>query len=141
MPDLDRKDIAALKASVPLFRLHGIALAQRLIERLLRDPEIAAMAGPAEDDRRERLALALIAVAENVGGYSEGDPAVAAAARWLAARGARPRHLELAGRALRSAMQDVFMMGDADPLLAAWGRAWAELAHLLIAAGALSQPE
>lgn len=127
--------IATIKATAPALQAHGLAITQRMYERLFVNREIAALFDQAAQESGEqprRLAAAILAYAENIDKLQK----LAAPVQRMVARhvecGVRAEHYPHVADALLPAIRDV--LGDAatEEILAAWGEAYWFLADLLI---------
>jgi nitric oxide dioxygenase len=127
--------IAIVKSSAPALQKHGLAITQRMYERLFVDPKIKALfdqAAQASGEQPKRLAAAILAFAQNVDNLG----ALSAAVERMAARhvetGVKPEHYPAVAAALLPAIRDVLGEAATDELLAAWGEAYWFLADVLI---------
>ncbi|HEY0437185.1 MAG TPA: globin domain-containing protein [Phenylobacterium sp.] len=133
--DLSAAAIATVKATVPALRIHGVAISERLYERLFADPEIRDLFDPAGQGPNGRmpraLAAAVVAYAENV----DNLPALSGAVDVISARhviaGVRPWHYDAVGRSLLGALQDVLGEAATPAIQDAWAQAYGRLARVL----------
>lgn len=132
---LSPETIAVVKSTAPALQKHGLAITQRMYERLFVDPAIKALFDEAAQESGEqpkRLAAAILAFAKNV----DNLPALGQAVERMAARhvdtGVKPEHYPAVAAALLPAIKDV--LGDAvdETVLDAWGQAYWVLADILI---------
>ena len=126
---------AIVNSTAPALQQHGVAITQRMYERLFVDPAVKAMFDEAAQESGEqprRLAAAILAYAQNI----EKLEALTAPVMRMAARhvetGVRPEHYPMVADALLPAIRDI--LGDAatDEVLSAWGEAYWALAEILI---------
>jgi nitric oxide dioxygenase len=132
---LSAETISLVKATAPALQQHGLAITQRMYERLFVNGDVKAMfdqAAQASGEQPKRLAAAILAYAQNIDKLE----ALTAPVMRMAARhvetGVKPEHYPLVAEALLPAIRDV--LGDAatDEILAAWGEAYWFLADILI---------
>jgi nitric oxide dioxygenase len=132
---LSADTIILIKATAPAIQQHGLAITQRMYERLFTNADVKAMfdqAAQASGEQPKRLAAAILAYAQNIDKLE----ALTAPVMRMAARhvetGVKPEHYPLVAQALLPAIRDV--LGDAatDEILAAWGEAYWFLADILI---------
>lgn len=132
---LSPETIAIVKSTAPALQKHGLAITQRMYERLFVDPAVKALFDEAAQESGEqpkRLAAAILAFAKNV----DNLPALGQAVERMAARhvdtGVKPEHYPAVAAALLPAIKDV--LGDAvdETVLDAWGQAYWVLADILI---------
>lgn len=136
---LSPETIAIVKSTAPALQQHGLAITQRMYERLFVDPEIKALFDEAAQESGQqprRLAAAILAYAKNVDNLGALTHAVQAMAERHVDTGVRPEHYPAVAAALLPAIKDV--LGDAvdQRVLNAWGQAYWFLADILIAAEA-----
>ncbi|MGQ3229785.1 MAG: globin domain-containing protein [Blastomonas fulva] len=126
---------AIVNSTAPALQQHGVAITQRMYERLFVDPAVKAMFDEAAQESGEqprRLAAAILAYAQNIDKLE----ALTAPVMRMAARhvetGVRPEHYPMVANALLPAIRDI--LGDAatDEVLSAWGEAYWALAEILI---------
>lgn len=126
---------AIVNSTAPALQQHGVAITQRMYERLFVDPAVKAMFDEAAQESGEqprRLAAAILAYAQNIDKLE----ALTAPVMRMAARhvetGIRPEHYPMVANALLPAIRDI--LGDAatDEVLSAWGEAYWALAEILI---------
>ncbi|GAM01833.1 globin domain-containing protein [Sphingomonas parapaucimobilis] len=133
---LSPETIAIVKSTAPALKQHGLAITQRMYERLFVDEAIKGLFDQASQESGEqpkRLAAAILAYAENVDKLTVLGPAIARMAARHVETGIRPEHYPAVAEALLPAIKDV--LGDAvdETILAAWGAAYWLLADVLIA--------
>jgi nitric oxide dioxygenase len=110
--------IATVKATVPVLRVHGVAITTRMYERLFEDPSIKALFnqdhhGPG-GRQPKALAMAVVAYAENIDNLGGLSGAVEAIAGRHVASHIRPEHYGAVAEALLGALVDV-LGGAATP--------------------------
>lgn len=125
-----------IDASVPVLREHGVTITQRFYSNMFAaHPELKNlfnMGNQASGAQQQSLAAAVFAYAANIGNVAALGPVVRRIVHKHASVGIRPEHYPIVGFHLLGAIKEV--LGDAatEPLLAAWGEAYGELADLLI---------
>ena len=132
---LSPETIDVVKASAPALKAHGLAITQRMYERLFVDPEIKALFDDAAQDSGEqpkRLAAAILAYAENIDQLGNLTPAVKGIVARHVATGVKAEHYPAVAEALLPAIRDVVGEAATDEFLAAWGEAYWLLANILI---------
>lgn len=133
---LSGQTIAVVKATVPALQAHGLAVTQRMYERLFRNEAIRDLFNQAHHGQAgsqpRALAGAVLAYAQHI----ENPAVLAAAIERIAQKhtglNILPEHYPHVAEALLGALQDV--MGDAatPEILAAWGEAYWFLAEVLM---------
>lgn len=126
---------AIVNSTAPALQKHGLAITQRMYERLFVDPAVKAMFDEAAQDSGEqprRLAAAILAYAQNIDKLE----ALTAPVMRMAARhvetGVKPEHYPMVAEALLPAIRDVLGEAATDEVMAAWGEAYWALAEILI---------
>ena len=126
---------AIVKSTAPALQQHGLAITQRMYERLFIDPDVKAMFDQAAQESGEqpkRLAGAILAYAQNIDKLE----ALTAPVMRMAARhvetGVKAEHYPLVADALLPAIRDVLGEAATDEVLGAWGEAYWALADILI---------
>lgn len=132
---LSPNTIAIVKSTAPALQIHGLAITQRMYERLFRNEEVRAMFDQAAQESGEqpkRLAGAILAYAQNIDKLEALDAPVMRMAARHVETGVKPEHYPLVAEALLPAIKDV--LGDAatEQVLSAWGEAYWFLADILI---------
>jgi len=132
---LSPETIAIVKSTAPALQRHGLAITNRMYERLFADAEIKALFDQAAQESGEqpkRLAAAILAYAKNVDNLGALTQAVERMAQRHVDTGVKPEHYPAVATALLPAIKDV--LGDAvdQRVLDAWGEAYWFLAHILI---------
>jgi hemoglobin-like flavoprotein len=126
---------AIVKSTAPAMQQHGLAITQRMYERLFVDPNVKAMFDQAAQESGEqprRLAAAILAYAQNIDKLE----ALTAPIMRMAARhvetGVKPEHYPLVANALLPAIRDILGEAATDEILTVWGEAYWALADILI---------
>lgn len=126
---------AIVKSTATALQQHGLAITERMYQRLFVDPAVKAMFDKAAQESGEqprRLAGAILAYAQNIDKLEAlAGPVLRMAARHFET-GVRAEHYPLVANALLPAIRDI--LGDAatDEVLSAWGEAYWALAEILI---------
>lgn len=132
---LAAETIDLIKATAPALREHGLAITQRMYERLFVNEEIRSlfdMAAQESGEQPKRLAAAILAYAENIDKLQNlAAPVMRMAARHVET-GVRPEHYPYVAEALLPAIRDVLGDAASDDILDAWGQAYWFLADILI---------
>ena len=127
--------IALIKATAPALREHGLAITQRMYERLFVNEDIKAlfdMAAQESGEQPKRLAGAILAYAENIDKLQNlTAPVMRMAARHVET-GVKPEHYPYVAEALLPAIRDVLGAAATDEILDAWGQAYWFLSDILI---------
>ena len=125
-----------IDASVPVLREHGVTITERFYSNMFAaHPELKNlfnMGNQASGAQQQSLAAAVFAYAANIGNVAALGPVVRRIVHKHASVGIRPEHYPIVGHHLLGAIKEI--LGDAatEPLLAAWGEAYGELADMLI---------
>ncbi|MFL5022712.1 MAG: NO-inducible flavohemoprotein [Microvirga sp.] len=133
---LSDKTIDLVKATVPALETHGLAITQRMYERMFQNPDIRDLFNQSHHgetgSQPKALASAVLAYAQNIDNLGALAPAVERIAQKHVGLNILPEHYPAVAEALLGAIKDV--LGDAatDEILAAWGEAYWFLAHVLI---------
>jgi hemoglobin-like flavoprotein len=126
---------AIVKSTAPALKQHGLAITQRMYERLFVDPDVKAMFDQAAQESGEqprRLAAAILAYAQNIDKLEAlTGPVMRMAARHVET-GVKAEHYPLVANALLPAIRDILGEAATDEVLAAWGEAYWALAEILI---------
>jgi hemoglobin-like flavoprotein len=126
---------AIVKSTAPALQQHGLAITQRMYERLFVDPNVKAMFDQAAQESGEqprRLAAAILAYAQNIDKLEAlTGPVMRMAARHVET-GVKAEHYPLVANALLPAIRDILGEAATDEVLAAWGEAYWALAEILI---------
>lgn len=129
--------IGVVKATVPALEAYGVAITQRMYQRMFADPAIRDLFNQShhgESGSQPRaLAAAVLAYAQNIDNLGALTGAVERIAQRHAGLNILPEHYPAVADALLGAIKDV--LGDAatPQILAAWGEAYWFLADILIA--------
>lgn len=133
---LSEMTVHLVKATVPALQEHGIAITQRMYERMFQNEEIRDLFNQSHHgetgSQPKALATAILAYAQNIDNLGALAPAVERIAQKHVGLNILPEHYPHVAEALLGAIKDV--LGDAatDEILAAWGEAYWFLAHVLI---------
>lgn len=134
MGTLSSQTIEICKATAPVIAEHGEAITTRMYEILFNDyPETKALFSDAPENQHKKLAVAILAYAENIDNLAALEGAVNAMAQRHVATGVKEEHYPMVGVSLLQAIKDV--LGDAatDEVLEAWKEAYFFLGDVLIA--------
>jgi hemoglobin-like flavoprotein len=127
--------IALIKATAPALREHGLAITQRMYERMFVNEDIKQMFDQAAQESGEqpkRLAAAILAYAENIDKLQNlTAPVMRMAARHVET-GVKPEHYPYVAEALLPAIRDVLGEVATDEIIGAWAQAYWFLADILI---------
>lgn len=133
---LSADTVAIVKSTGPLLREHGLAITQRMYERLLVDPAIAALfdqAAIVSGEQPKRLAASILAYAENIDNLGALAAAVAMITRRHVAVGVQADHYGPVAAALLPAIVDVLGPDVATTaVIEAWGEAYRALSRIMI---------
>lgn len=133
---LSDSTIAIVKATAPALATHGLAITQRMYERMFRNAAIRALFNQshhgASGSQPKALAAAILAYAQNIDRLEVLASAVERIAQKHVGLNILPEHYPHVAEALLGAIQDV--LGDAatPEILTAWGEAYWFLAEILI---------
>ena len=134
---LSPEAMATVKATAPALRVHGLAITERMYERMFAaHPEVKDMFDQAAQESGEqpkRLAGAILAYAENVDKLENLTGPVMRMARRHVETHVKPEHYPIVADNLLAAIKDVLGEVATDEILAAWGDAYWYLADILIA--------
>src|SRR3982751_6316153 len=133
---LSGKTIDLVKATVPALETHGLAITQRMYERMFQNPDIRDLFNQSHHgetgSQPRALAAAVLAYAQNIDNLSALAPAVERIAQKHVGLNILPEHYPHVAEALLGAIKDVLGAAATDEILAAWGEAYWFLAHVLI---------
>jgi len=134
-PTLSENTMATVKATVPALREHGVAITKRMYERMFVNEEIKQMfdmAAQESGEQPKRLAMAILAYAENIDKLQNLEAPVMRMVQRHVECHVKAEHYPIVAENLLAAIKDV--LGDAatDDILAAWGEAYWFLANILI---------
>ena len=133
---LSDSTIHLVKATVPALQDHGLAITQRMYDRMFQNEEIRDLFNQSHHgetgSQPRALASAILAYAQNIDNLGALAPAVERIAQKHVGLNILPEHYPYVAESLLGAIKDV--LGDAatDEVLAAWGEAYWFLAHVLI---------
>ena len=134
MSALSPETIAIVKSTAPAMQQHGVAITNRMYERLFVDPDMRALFDEAAEkpgEQPKRLAAALLAFATNADNLAVLTAAIERIAARHVAMHVKAEHYPAVANALLPAIKDV--LGDAadERVLNAWGEAYWFLADVL----------
>ncbi|MGV2287757.1 globin domain-containing protein [Trinickia sp. YCB016] len=134
MSALSPETIAIVKSTAPAMQQHGVAITNRMYERLFVDPDMRALFDEAAEkpgEQPKRLAAALLAFATNADNLAVLTAAIERIAARHVAVHVKAEHYPAVANALLPAIKDV--LGDAadERVLNAWGEAYWFLADVL----------
>lgn len=133
---LTKKQIELVKATAPILREHGVALASHFYKRMLsHNPELMQvfnMGHQRAGFQQQALAGAVLAYAENIENLQPLLAAVAHIANKHVSVGIRAEHYPIVGKHLIASIKEVLGDAAADELIEAWAAAYAQLADILI---------
>lgn len=122
-----------IKATTPLLKKHGEAIAAKMYTRLFEQyPQVKPLFASAPENQPEKVAKAIMAYCEYIEDLSVLDNALDNIARRHVATGVTPDHYPMVGAALLQAMQEVLGESITEDVLAAWKEAYFFLADALI---------
>lgn len=132
---LTEDTIAIVKATVPALEAHGLAIVERMYQRMFANPDIRDLfnqSHQAAGSQPRALAGAVLAYARNIENLGALTGAVERIAQRHAGLNILPDHYPHVAEALLGAIKDV--LGDAatPEILGAWGEAYWFLADILI---------
>jgi len=133
---LSNTTIALVKATVPALEAHGLAITQRMYERMFQNPAIRDLFNQSHQGataaQPKALAGAVLAYARNIDTLGVLGGAVERIAQKHVALNILPEHYPFVAEALLGAIGDVLGAAATPEILAAWGEAYWFLAELLI---------
>lgn len=127
--------IALIKATAPALREHGLAITQRMYERLFVNEDIKGLfdqAAQVSGEQPKRLAAAILAYAENIDKLQNLTGPVERMVQRHVQTGVKAEHYPYVAEALLPAIRDVLGEVASDEILDAWGQAYWVLADILI---------
>lgn len=129
---LSAETIAVVKATRPVLADHGLAIAQRLYERLFEEyPVVETLFSGAAPGQAERLAGAILGYCDSIEDLDPLVPVVQAIGVKHVAAGVAADHYVIVGDTLLAAMVDV--LGELDTaVIDAWAEAYNYLAAIFI---------
>jgi nitric oxide dioxygenase len=129
--------IDIIKATVPALEAHGLAITQRMYERMFQNAEIRDLFNQSHHgesgSQPKALAAAIVAYARNIDNLGVLASRVERIAQKHVGLNIKAEHYPVVGASLLGAIKDV--LGDAatDEIMTAWGEAYSLLADVLIA--------
>jgi nitric oxide dioxygenase len=133
---LTASTIEIVKATVPALEAHGLAITQRMYQRLFQDPAIRDLFNQSHHgetgSQPRALAGAVLAYARNIDNLGALSGAVERIAQKHVALTILPEHYPSVATALLGAISDVLGSAATPAILNAWGEAYWFLADLLI---------
>jgi len=133
---LSATTIALVKATVPALEAHGLAITQRMYQRLFQDPAIRNLFNQSHHgitgSQPHALAAAVLAYARNIDNLGVLAGTVERIAQKHAALTILPELYPSVATALLGVIEDVLGTAATPEILAAWGEAYWFLADLLI---------
>ena len=122
---LNDQTIETIKATVPALEAHGLAITQRMYERMFRNAEIRDLFNQSHHgetgSQPKALAAAIIAYARNIDNLGVLASRVERIAQKHVGLSIKPEHYPFVAEALRGAIQDVLGDVATDEVLTAWG--------------------
>jgi nitric oxide dioxygenase len=135
-PQLSEATIHLVKATVPALQAHGLAITQRMYERMFRNEAIRDLFNQSHHgetgSQPKALAGAILGYAQNIDNLGALAPAVERIAQKHVGLNILAEHYPYVAEALLGAIKDVLGAAATDEILAAWGEAYWFLAHVLI---------
>jgi hemoglobin-like flavoprotein len=132
---LSAETVALIQATAPALQEHGLAITQRMYERLFVNDDIKDMfdqAAQASGEQPKRLAAAILAYAQNIDKLQNLTAPVQRMVARHVETGVKAEHYPHVANALLPAIRDVLGEAATDDILAAWGEAYWFLADILI---------
>jgi hemoglobin-like flavoprotein len=132
---LSAETVALIQATAPALQEHGLAITQRMYERLFVNDDIKDMfdqAAQASGEQPKRLAAAILAYAQNIDKLQNLTAPVQRMVARHVETGVKAEHYPHVANALLPAIRDVLGEAATDEILAAWGEAYWFLADILI---------
>jgi nitric oxide dioxygenase len=133
---LSETTIAIIKATVPALEAHGLAITNRMYDRLFRTAAIRDLFNQSHHgetgSQPKALATAVLAYARNIDNLAALGGAVERIVQKHVALNILPEHYPFVADALLGAIGDILGNAASDAILAAWGEAYWFLAELLI---------
>lgn len=129
--------LGVVKATIPVIEAHGLAITQRMYQRMFADPAIRTLFNHSHQGdggaQPRALAAAVLAYAQNIDNLGALSGAVERIAQRHAGLNILPEHYPAVAEALLGAIKDVLGEAATPGILAAWGEAYWLLADILIA--------
>ena len=134
---LSDNTIDLVKATVPALETHGLAITQRMYERMFQNPDIRDLFNQSHHgetgSQPKALAVAVLAYARNIDNLGALASRVERIAQKHVGLNILPEHYPAVGESLLGAIKDVLGEAATDEILTAWGEAYWLLADVLIA--------
>jgi len=128
--------IGVVKATVPAIEAHGLAITQRMYERMFANPDIRDLFNQSNQgdtgSQPRALAAAILAYAQNIENLGALTQAVERIAQRHVGLNILPEHYPYVAEALLGAIRDVLGEAATPQILDAWGEAYWFLADILI---------
>lgn len=125
-----------IKATVPVLAEHGVALTSHFYERMFaQNPELKQVFNRGHQEagkQQHALAGAVLAYAQNIDNPTVLQGALVHIANKHVSLGIRAEHYPIVGKHLLASIKEVLGEGATDELIDAWGKAYEQLANLLI---------
>lgn len=133
---LTQSEIALIKATVPILKEHGVTLTKYFYERMFKhNPELKNvfnMGNQHKGQQQTALALAVLAYAENIENPSVLLPVLERIGDRHTSLQILPEQYTIVGHHLLSSIKEVLGDGATDELIAAWAKAYQQLADIMI---------
>jgi nitric oxide dioxygenase len=133
---LSESAISVVKATVPAIETYGLAITQRMYERMFENPAIRGLFNQSHHgdtgSQPKALAAAVLAYAKNIDNLAVLTGAVERIAQRHVGLNILPEHYPFVADALLGAIKDVLSAAATPEVLAAWGEAYWFLADILI---------
>jgi nitric oxide dioxygenase len=134
---LSDNTIDLVKATVPALETHGLAITQRMYERMFQNPDIRDLFNQSHHgetgSQPKALAVAVLAYARNIDNLGALASRVERIAQKHVGLNILPEHYPAVGESLLGAIKDVLGEAATDEILTAWGEAYWLLADVLMA--------
>ncbi len=132
---LSPETIAIVKATVPALQSQGLAITQRMYQRLFENADIRALFDQSHHgeggSQPKALAAAVLAYARNIGNPGVLSGAIERIANRHVSLNILPEHYPFVATALLAAIKDVLGGAATDEVMAAWAEAYWFLANVL----------
>lgn len=134
---LDTQTRQLVKATAPVLREHGQTLTRHFYARMFHhNPELKQVFNQGHQlagSQQQALAMAVAAYAEHIDDPSVLAPVLTRVAHKHASLGIRAEHYPIVGKHLLASIREVLGEAATDDLVAAWAKAYGQLAEVLIA--------
>ena len=133
---LDQKTIDIIKSTVPVLKSNGLEITKTFYKNMFeQNPEVKPLFNMNKQESEEQpkaLAMAILAVAQNIDNLEAILPAVKKIGSVHVNSYVKPEHYPIVGKNLLLAIKEV--LGDAatDEVLEAWGNAYEVIAKIFI---------